>query len=122
MNTPGHNIANFLIPILEILTHDGFTINSANIYLFKINNRKARKRCEICSKVTIKHENDVNNVSWERMIYMASLDVEFLFISIPLNEAINNCISDLHNKNLYVRKLSKGDFFKLRQTVTSNFF
>ena len=26
----------------------------ANIYLFKVNSRIARKRCEICSKVTIK--------------------------------------------------------------------
>ena len=27
---------------------------SANIYLFKINDRKSRKSCEICSKLTIK--------------------------------------------------------------------
>ena len=26
----------------------------ANIYLFKVNNRSARKRCETCSKLTIK--------------------------------------------------------------------
>ena len=28
--------------------------NPANIYLFKVDNRNARKRCEICSNVTIK--------------------------------------------------------------------
>ena len=28
--------------------------NPANIYLFKINNRKTNKRCGICSKLTIK--------------------------------------------------------------------
>ena len=27
---------------------------SANIYLFKISDRKSRKSCEICSKLTIK--------------------------------------------------------------------
>ena len=27
---------------------------SANIYLFKVNNRNSRKRCNICSKLTIK--------------------------------------------------------------------
>ena len=27
---------------------------SSNIYLFKINDRKSRKSCEICSKLTIK--------------------------------------------------------------------
>ena len=35
----------------------------ANIYLFKINNRNTRKRCEICSKITIKapdHRGDVS--------------------------------------------------------------
>ena len=26
----------------------------ANIYLFKVNNRNTRKRCKICSKLTIK--------------------------------------------------------------------
>ena len=26
----------------------------ANIYLFKVNNKNIRKRCEICSKLTIK--------------------------------------------------------------------
>ena len=28
--------------------------NPANIYLFKVNNRNTRKRCEIWSKLTIK--------------------------------------------------------------------
>ena len=35
---------------------------SGNIYLFKFNNRNTRKRCEICSKLTIKIPNDVNDV------------------------------------------------------------
>ena len=29
-------------------------LNSANIYLIKVNNKNTRKRCEICSKLTIK--------------------------------------------------------------------
>ena len=28
--------------------------NPANIYLFKVSNRNTRKKCEICSKLTIK--------------------------------------------------------------------
>ena len=32
---------------------------------------------------------------------MATLDVQSLFTKVPLNEAINNCVSDLHNNNLY---------------------
>ena len=29
------------------------TLNPANIYFFKVNNRSTRKRCEICSKLTM---------------------------------------------------------------------
>ena len=50
---------------------------------------------------------------------MASLNVESLFTNIPLYETINNCVSDLHNKNVYNGKLSKRDLFKLLETLTS---
>ena len=30
------------------------SLNPAHIYLFKVNYRNTRKRCEICSKLTIK--------------------------------------------------------------------
>ena len=50
---------------------------------------------------------------------MASLDVESLLTSIPLKETMNNCVSDLHNKNLYNGKFGKSDLFKLLETVTS---
>ena len=48
---------------------------------------------------------------------MASLDVESSFTNIPESEIINNCVSDLHNKNLYNGKLSKRDLFKLLETA-----
>ena len=41
------------------------------------------------------------------------------FTNIPLNETINNCVSDLHNQNFYNGELSKRDLFKLQQTATS---
>ena len=50
---------------------------------------------------------------------MASLDVESLFTNIPLNDKINNCVSDLQNKNLYNGKFSKRDLFKLLETAIS---
>ena len=37
-------------------------IGSANIFLFKVTKRNTRKRCEICSKLAIKHQNDVMDV------------------------------------------------------------
>ena len=41
---------------------------------------------------------------------MASLDSEYLFTNIPLNEKMNNCVSDLNNKNHYNRSLTKEIF------------
>ena len=35
------------------LLHNGITIPASN-YMFKVNNRNTRRRCEICSKLTIK--------------------------------------------------------------------
>ena len=33
---------------------DYYSLYPAKIYLFKVNNRNTRKRCEICLKLTIK--------------------------------------------------------------------
>ena len=48
---------------------------------------------------------------------MTRLDVNSLFTNIPLNETINSWVSDLHNKNLYNRKFSEKDLFKLLETA-----
>ena len=93
INTPGYNIAKFLIPILEPLTHNEYTIKDSFSF--------------------------AKEITTDSSFYMTSLDVESLFTNIPLNETINNCVSDLHNKNLYSGKLSKRDFFKLPETATS---
>ena len=50
---------------------------------------------------------------------MASLDIQSSLSNIPLNETVNNCVSDPHNKNAYHGKLSKRDLFKLLETTTS---
>ena len=94
INTPGHNLAKFLIPILEPLTHNEFTI-----------------------KESFRFAKDITN--YDSSFCMVSLDVESIFLNIPLNEAINNCVSDLYNKNLYNGKLSKRDLFKLPEAATS---
>ena len=94
INTPGYNIATFLIPILEPLTHNEFTIKDSFSFAKEI-------------------------TTYDNSLYMDSLDVESLFTNIPLNETINNCVGDLHNTNLYNGKVSKRDLFKLLETVTS---
>ena len=93
-NTPGYNLATFLIPIIEPLTHYEFNI-----------------------KDSFSFAKDIT--TYDSSLYMATLDVEFLFTNIQLNETINNCVSDLHSKNLYNGKFSKRDLFKLLETVTS---
>ena len=50
---------------------------------------------------------------------MANLDVELLITNILLKETINNCVSYVHNKNLYNGKLNKSDLFKLLEAATS---
>ena len=81
--------------ILEPLTHNEFTKHSFDF----------AKEITTC----------------DSSLYMVSLDVESLFTNIPLNESINDCISDLHNKNLYNGKLSKRDVYKLLVTSESSF-
>ena len=83
-----------MIPILEPLTHKEFII-----------------------KDSFSFAKDIT--TYDSSFYMASFDVESLFINIPLNETINNSVSDLHNKNLDNGKLSKRDLFKLLETETS---
>ena len=36
--------------------------------------------------------------TYDSSLDIATLDAESLFTNIPLNEKINNCVSDLHNK------------------------
>ena len=40
-------------------------------------------------------------------------------LNIQLNETINNCVNDLHNKNIYNGKLNKKELFQLLETATS---
>ena len=76
INTPGYKIAKFLIPILELLIHNNFTIKDS---------------FDFAKEIT----------TYDSSLYIVSLDFESLFTNIPLNVMINNCVSDLHKKHLY---------------------
>ena len=56
-----------------IMTFIKWLCNPVNIYLFKVNNRETTKRCEICSKLTIKTP-DVTFVTFEQTSHL------FLFL------------------------------------------
>ena len=52
-------------------------VDAANTYLFKVNNRNTRKRCEVCPKLTIKtpewrhwHRFDVFIVNFEHISHL----------------------------------------------------
>ena len=56
----------------------------AGIYLFKVNNRNTRTRCEICSKLTINTPERRGDV----LVYLLLTDPEFLY----LNEHISHLV------------------------------
>ena len=53
MSSFDDNVHDFL---MELIQHNPFapSVTPPNLYLFKVNNRNPRKRCEICSKITTK--------------------------------------------------------------------
>ena len=51
-NLKAHLTSNFTIN--ELLSRSLSSVFPGNIYFFKVNNKNGRKRCEICSKLTIK--------------------------------------------------------------------
>ena len=69
INTRGYNLGKFLIPILEPLIHNEFTTKDSFSF-------------------------DKEITMYDSSSHMASTDDESLFTNIPLNEIINNCVSD----------------------------
>ena len=61
----------------------------ADIYLFKVNYRSTRKRCEICPKLTKKQQNDVRDVIF--LFWLLTLNIFHFFsgVSIIDSEQIN---------------------------------
>ena len=63
---------------------------TANIYLFKVNNKNTRKRCEICSKLTIKTPERRH---WRRsavfLVYSEPISHLFFSVSIVDFEKVN---------------------------------
>ena len=67
--------------ILKYILHRYYP---ANIYLLKVNNRNSRKKCEICSKLTIKtpeRRSGVFIVNFEHILH-----IFLLFLLLTLNK------------------------------------
>ena len=98
INTPGYNLAKFLILILEPLNRNEFIWKDSFSF---------------AKEITTYDRSYDSSYGW------SWCSVLILLTDIPLNETINNCLNDLHNKKLYNGKLSKRDLFKLLETATS---
>ena len=61
----------YIIKLYKVITNEVIVNNQANIYLFKVNNKNTKKRCEICSKLTIKASE---------LCYFGKFNVEKLFL------------------------------------------
>ena len=58
-------------------------------------------------------------VSYDHNFYMASLDVESLFMNIPLKKTIKNCVNDLFSIIFYSDKLNRKDLHELLKLATT---
>ena len=56
------------------------------------------------------------------ILYMASLDVDFLFTNIPLDETIDICVDSLYNDNDNTPKIPKDVFCNLLNVATKESF
>ena len=61
---------------------------SANMYLFKVNNRNS-KRCEICSKFTAKTPERINDVSGVFIVNFENMSHLFSIVSNANFEQVN---------------------------------
>ena len=87
LSTPSYNIAKHLVPILEPITTNKFTIKNS---------------FEFAKEVI---EQDYG-------LLMASLEVESLFTNIPLKQTINISCDSLFGNEAKINNLNKNDFEK----------
>ena len=97
IKTPSYNIAKHLVPILETITTNKFTIKNS---------------CQFAKEV-IKQDSE---------LLMASLDVESLFANIPLEETINISWDYLFGNEAKMNNFNRNDIEKpLRMALQNNF-
>ena len=93
IGTPTYKIAKFLVPVLNCLTVNEFTIKDSFAFAKEI-------------------------VDQDSTLCMASLDVHSLFTNIPLDETINICTESIFNESDTVEGLNKSKFKELLSLAT----
>ena len=98
IKTPILNIAKFLVPLLEPITTNMYT-----------------------AKNSFEFAKDI--ADQDPGLFMASLDVESLFINIPLEETTSVCCDSLFRNDAKVNNINRIDFENLfRAALQNNFF
>ena len=98
IKTPTYKLAKFLVPLLEPITTNMYTIKNS----FEFSKQIADQ---------------------DPGLFVASLDVESLFTNIPLKETISVCCDSLFSNNAKVNNINRIDFEKLsRAALQNNFF
>ena len=83
--------------------------NQANIYLLKVNNRNTRKRCEICSKLTLKTPERRQRRQRHRSIFSSAsiVDFEQVNVSRELRMLMNKTFGVVKNLHFKIFPSSK---------------
>ena len=98
IKSPCYNIVKHLVPILEPITINQFTVKNSFEFAKEVIEQDSR-------------------------LFMASLDVESLFTNIPLEETINISCDSLFGSVAKTNSFSRNDFEKLlRMALQNNFF
>ena len=97
IKTPTYNLAKFLVPLLEPITTDMYTVKN-NFEFVK----------EIADQ--------------DPGLFMVSMDVESLFTNIPLEETRNVCCDSLFRNDAKVNNIKRIDFKKLLRAALQNKF
>ena len=98
IKTPTYNLAKFLVPLLEQITTNIYTVKNSSEFAKEIADQDPRR-------------------------FMASLDVESLFTNIPLEETINVSCDSLFSNDSKINNINRIYFEKLlRAALLNNFF
>ena len=98
IKTPTYNLAKFLVPLLEPITTNIYTVKNSSEFAKEIADQDPRR-------------------------FMASLDVESLFTNIPLEETINVSCDSLFSNDSKINNINRIYFEKLlRAALLNNFF
>ena len=88
IGTPTYKLAKFLLPILEPLTTNEYTIKDSFTFSEELQ-------------------------SFDSKLLMVSFDIESLFTNILLQETTDLCVENLFKHRTHVDNLSKDSFLKL---------